>query len=106
MRSAMKIRSRKLLLLAATCFGISASGQVTYQRLLNAGQETGNWMTYSGSYRSWRYSSLDQISRQNASGLRVKWIHQMPTTLTVETTPLVVDGVMYLSEPPSNVVAL
>jgi len=36
----------------------------------------------------------------------VKWIHQMPTTHVVETTPLVVDGVMYFSEPPSNVVAL
>ena len=36
-------------------------------------------MTYSGSYRSWRYSSLDQITRQNASRLKVEWVYQMPT---------------------------
>jgi len=90
--------------------GISMQGQigaqVTYERLLNASKENGNWMTYSGSYSGWRYSSLEQIRRENASKLRVRWVYQMPTTHVVETTPLVVDGVMYISEPPSNVVAV
>jgi alcohol dehydrogenase (cytochrome c) len=102
----MKIRRFTLAWLAATCLQTSAADQVTYERLLNSGKESGNWMTYSGTYRSWRYSSLDQITRQNASRLKVEWTYQMPTTLMVETTPLVVDGVMYLTEPPSNVVAL
>ena len=82
------------------------SGQVTYDRILNAEREPGNWMTYSGGYKGWRYSPLDQINRSNAGQLKVKWVHQMPTTHMVETTPLVADGVMYVSEPPSNVVAL
>ena len=38
--------------------------------------------------------------------LKVKWMYQMPTTHVVETTPLIIDGVMYFSEPPSNVVAV
>jgi alcohol dehydrogenase (cytochrome c) len=92
--------------LAAIYFAVLVPGQVTYERLLNAGKDPGNWMTYSGSYRSWRYSSLDQVTRQTASRLKVEWVYQMPTPLMVETTPLVVDGIMYLTEPPSNVVAL
>lgn len=102
----MKICRLTVVVLAALSWGSSAAGQVTYERLVNAAKESGNWLTYSGTYRSWRYSSLDQITLQNASRLRVEWVYQMPTTLMVETTPLVVDGIMYLTEPPSNVVAL
>src|SRR5207247_703453 len=83
--------------------------QVTYERLLNADREPANWMTYSGTYRSWRYSPLDQIHRENVQKLKLKWVYQMSTqdvgtthqvnaTHTVETTPLVVDGIMYFSE--------
>src|SRR5215470_5566346 len=82
------------------------TAQVTYERLLNADSERGNWLTYSGSYRSWRYSALDQVNRQNAGSLKVAWVHQMPTSHRIETTPIVADGVMYVSEPPSNVFAL
>lgn len=92
-----------LTLAAAAC---SLMAQVTFERLLKADQEPGSWMTYSGNYRGWRYSSLDQVNRQNAGKLKVKWVYQMPTTHLVETTPVVADGVMYFSEPPSNVVAV
>src|SRR5260370_40147057 len=102
----MKMEVLVVTCLAGICAAVLVHGQVTYERLLNAGKEPGNWMTYSGSYRSWRYSSLDQITRQTASRLKVEWVFQMPTPLMVETTPLVADGIMYLTEPPSNVVAL
>src|SRR5713226_1895600 len=102
----MKMRRFTLALFAAASWEASATGQVTYERLVHAANESGNWLTYSGTYRSWRYSSLDQITRQTASRLKVEWVYQMPTTLMVETTPLVVDGIMYFTEPPSNVVAL
>ncbi|HKW99099.1 MAG TPA: PQQ-dependent dehydrogenase, methanol/ethanol family [Bryobacteraceae bacterium] len=94
------------LALVAAALAASLPAQVTYERLLNAQREPGNWLTYSGGYRSWRYSPLDQINRDNAQRLKVKWVYQMPVTDYVETTPLVADGVMYISEPPSNVVAL
>ena len=83
-----------------------ATPQVTYERLLRADAEPQNWMTYSGSYKGWRYSPLDQVNRSNVGTLKVAWVYQMPITERIETTPLVVDGVMYFSEPPSNVVAL
>jgi len=68
----MTIRRLTFALLTAFCWQVSASAQVTYERLLNAGKESGNWMTYSGSYRSWRYSSLDQITRDNGARLKVE----------------------------------
>src|SRR5215471_7656642 len=90
-----------LILLAVTLHA-----QVTYERLLNASKDPANWMTYSGGYAGWRYSELGQINRENVKSLKVKWVYQMHTTHVVETTPLVIDGVMYFTEPPSNVVAV
>ena len=95
---------KKYLLLLTLTGALHA--QVTNERLLKAESEPNNWLTYSGSYKSWRYSTLDQINRQNAANLKVAWVHQMPTSHRVEATPIVVDGVMYVSEPPSNVFAL
>ena len=83
-----------------------AYGQLSYDRLLKADAEPGSWLTYSGNYGGWRYSRLEQINRDNVKNLKLAWVYQMATVHRVETTPLVVDGVMYLSEPPSNVVAL
>ena len=83
-----------------------ASSQVTNDRLLASSKDSANWLTYSGRYEGWRYSELAQISASNAAHLKLQWAYQMPTTLTVETSPIVADGVMYISEPPSNVVAL
>jgi alcohol dehydrogenase (cytochrome c) len=78
---------------------------ITYERLLKATQEPGNWLTYSGDYRSHHYSTLDQITTENVHRLRAKWIYQMHKS-KVETTPIVVDGVMYVTRPPSDVIAL
>ncbi len=78
---------------------------VTYERLLQAGQEPGNWLTYGGDYRSHHYSSLSQITVANVDRLRAKWIYQMHRT-KVETTPIVVNGIVYVTRPPSDVIAL
>jgi len=82
-----------------------ATAQVTHERLLGAANEPGSWLTYSGTYDGWRFSRLDQITRDNVHRLRLKWVHQTRNP-QVETTPLVVDGVMYITEPPSDVTAL
>ena len=51
--------------------------QVSYDRLLHADREPQNWLTYAGSYRSWRYSALDQIRKSNAGNLELKWVYQL-----------------------------
>jgi alcohol dehydrogenase (cytochrome c) len=96
------------LTLAGVIMGQSPSPTgmpVTYERLLKAMQEPGNWLMYSGDYRSHHYSSLNQITVENVHGLRAKWIYQMHRP-KVEATPIVVDGIMYVTRPPSDVIAL
>jgi alcohol dehydrogenase (cytochrome c) len=96
------------LTLAGAMMGQSPSPTglpVSYERLLKATQEPGNWLMYSGDYRSHHYSTLDQITAENVRGLRAKWIYQMHRP-KVEATPIVVDGIMYVTRPPSDVIAL
>ena len=83
-----------------------SSAQVTPERLLDAAQEPQNWLTYSGTYSSERHSTLSQITRDNVSDLEMKWVFQSRTSHAFQATPLVVDGVMYLTQPPNDVVAL
>jgi alcohol dehydrogenase (cytochrome c) len=85
---------------------VPSGAQVTYERLLHADKEPQNWLTYSGSYKSWRYSALDQIRTGNASSLELKWVYQLNAIDKFEATPLVVDGVMYFTQPPSDVIAV
>ena len=79
---------------------------VTPERLVNAEAEPQNWLMYSGNYKSQRYSGLDQIHRRNAAALEIQWVYQLRTLDAAETTPLVVDGVMYITESPSTVIAV
>ncbi len=84
----------------------SLCAQVTSERLLHANDEPQNWLTYSGSYASQRYSALQQISATNVKNLELKWVFQAQSLQKFESTPLVVDGVMYLTQSPNDVVAL
>ena len=90
-------------------FGLSASaarGQVTFERLLNSGKEPQNWLTYSGDYSGRRFSSLDQINTKNARSLVAKWVYQTGATGKLETTPLVVDGILYATAQDDRAFAL
>ena len=80
--------------------------QVTSQRLAAAASEPQNWLTYSGNYSSTRYSPLDQITPANVKNLKLQWVYQAPVAGNWQTTPLVVDGVMYITQRPNDVVAL
>jgi len=79
---------------------------VTWERLLNAADEPENWLMYSGTLDSQHFSGLDQIHKQNVSELELKWAYQIPQLDRSETVPVVVDGVMFITEAPSNVVAV
>jgi alcohol dehydrogenase (cytochrome c) len=81
-------------------------GQISSDRLLNAAKEPQNWLMYSGNYSSLRYSTLHQIDRTNVKNLELKWVFQSQGQPNLQATPLVVDGIMYLTQPPNDVVAL
>ena len=55
---------------------------------------------------SQRYSSLDQVTPENAADLEIKWVFQARSLHKFEATPLVVDGVVYLTQAPNDIVAL
>ena len=99
-------RPTLIALLLATLLPTAAVAQVTFERLLNAADEPHNWLTYSGSYSSNRHTKLDQIRRENVDALELSWVFQAGSLEAFEATPLVVDGIMYLTEPVNNVVAL
>jgi alcohol dehydrogenase (cytochrome c) len=80
--------------------------QVSFERLLRAADEPQNWLTYSGGYDSQRYSRLRQVTPANVRNLEQKWVFQAESLEKFETTPLVVDGIMYLTQAPSDAVAL
>jgi len=85
----------RLLIVAFCLLGASVSAQVTYDRILHADREPQNWLTYSGGYSSQRYSLLNEITRANVHSLALKWVWRPKYLDKMETTPLVVDGVMY-----------
>jgi alcohol dehydrogenase (cytochrome c) len=86
---------------------LSSLQPVTAAELKNAADDSAEWLTYSGSYDGHRHSRLSQINRQNVAQLRVEWERQLSTTLEkVESTPLVRGSTMFVSEPPSTVLAL
>ncbi len=82
------------------------SAQVTFDRLVNAAKEPQNWLTYSGTMMSQRYSTLDQVTPQNVKNLELKWVFQARSLEKFEATPLVIDGIMYTVQAPNDVVAL
>ena len=86
--------------------GMPPFSPVTWERLVNAADEPHNWLMYSGTFDSQRFSRLDQIDTGNVAGLKLVWAHHIPQLDRNETTPLVVDGVMFLTESPSNVTAV
>lgn len=83
-----------------------AFSPVDWNRLLNASSEPENWLMYSGTLDSQRHSRLDQINKSNVSDLEMVWAYQIPVIDRAETVPLVVDGIMFITEAPSNVVAV
>lgn len=91
-----------LLLLAV----MPIAAQVPYERIRNAASEPGSWLTYSGDFRALRHSTLQQIDRENVARLVPKWMYQIRARDPFQASPLVADGVMYISEPPSDVTAL
>ena len=95
---------KRLLFLLTTAVGLTA--QVTPDQLLHADKTPANWLTYSGNYNGQRHSPLTQITPANAKDLEMKWVFQADTLQKMEASPIVVDGVMYFTQAPNDVVAV
>src|SRR5215468_9687424 len=101
----MKIINRVLMCAFIGASAVpSVSGQVTTDRLVT--REPQQWPMYSGSYDGSRFSPLDQINKTNVQRLSLQWVFQSRVRGSHETTPLVIDDVMYLTTPQNHAYAI
>ena len=105
-----RMETARRMVLAGMLVGVLAAGasaqDVSFERLRQAAQAPADWLTYSGSYFSQRYSELDQVTSANVGDLQLQWVYQTPVFGPWQSTPLVADGVMYLTQRPNDVIAL
>ena len=79
---------------------------VTYDEILHSASHPNDWLTYGGNYSAQRFSELKQINKANVSQLKLQWVYQLRKSGIFESSPIVVDGMMYVTEPPTTVTAL
>ena len=85
----------------------STVGLITDQRIINLeSEEPGNWLSHGRTYEETRFSPLTQINKQNVSNLGLAWYKDMGTNRAQESTPIIVDGIMYLTSSWSVVYAI
>jgi PQQ-dependent dehydrogenase (methanol/ethanol family) len=102
--------TRFVLTGAAVLLGAQAQAQsaakVDMKRLLNADKEAGQWMSHSRTFDEQYFSPLKQINDTNVGQLGLAWFVDLPTNQNIETTPLMIDGALYLTLPWSKVLAV
>jgi alcohol dehydrogenase (cytochrome c) len=76
-----------------------ADVNVTDSMMLNAGADENNWLLDGRSYDNQRYSPLNQITADNIKSLGLVAVAQTGMTASFETTPIVTNGVMYITTP-------
>ena len=79
---------------------------VDANRIMHADAEPGNWLSHGRSYDEQRYSPLQQINAGNVSNLGLAWYFDLDSSRGQESTPLIVDGTMYVTTAWSMVKAL
>jgi PQQ-dependent dehydrogenase (methanol/ethanol family) len=99
---------RKLLIgtVALSALVVSGLAQAN-ESVMNAVSDAKNWVIQTGDYANHRYSTLDQINKDNVKDLRVAWTFSTGVLRGHEGSPLVIGNMMYVHTPfPNNVYAL
>lgn len=79
---------------------------ITQKELSNAGQDTQQFLHANGNYDQTRFYPGKQVDRSNVAKLRPAWIFQLDVKESLETTPIIVGGVMYVTTSFDHVYAL
>jgi len=85
---------------------IRAVTKVSSKQIEQADQNQGDWLSYGRNYQEDRYSQLGQITPENLDQLGLAWSIDLGTKRGLQSTPVVVDGIMYLTGPWSVVWAV
>ncbi len=99
---------RRTLLLAAAMLvggGLTASA-ADWNALVHAGNQSQDWLVYGGDLGQSRYVRNAEINTGNVRNLRLKWIFQTGVMGSFSTTPVVENGVMYITTPYNHVFAV
>jgi quinohemoprotein ethanol dehydrogenase len=91
---------------AAAASPAAPQAQVDMARLVGADKDPTDWMSYGRTYSEQRFSPLTKINADNAKNLGLVWYYNLDTDRGQEATPIVVDGVMYITTAWSMVKAL
>ena len=83
-----------------------AISAVSQDMLDRAAQDTQNWIHPNGSYDQQRFYPGDQVNTSNVKGLRPAFVFQTAVLESMETAPIVVDGVMFLTTSFNHVYAI
>lgn len=75
-------------------------------RILGAMDNNAGWLTHGRTWAEERYSPLDRINRDNVGRLALAWHYELDTNRGQQATPLVIDGVIYLTTAWSKALAL
>ncbi|MEN0060544.1 MAG: PQQ-binding-like beta-propeller repeat protein [Myxococcota bacterium] len=75
-------------------------------RLRDASSTSSDWVTYGHNYENQRFSTLDQVHRGKVGQLEPRWTYHTGIKASFQASPIVADGMMYLSTPKNHVVAL
>ena len=99
-------RTAMVAALAALLTPAPSTAQITYDRILDAASDPGNWLTYNGTYSSQRHSGLTQITPDNVDDMELKWMLPNQVFGAWQTNPIVDDGIMYITQRPNDVMAV
>jgi PQQ-dependent dehydrogenase (methanol/ethanol family) len=95
-----------VLLALGACTAEPEAGNVTEARLLAAEGNGDDWLSHGRTYAEQRFSPLTDINDGNVGQLSLAWAVELDTNRGQEATPVVVDGVMYISTAWSKVMAV
>ena len=81
-------------------------GNINTQRIINANQEPHNWLSHGRDYNEQRYSPLNKINKATIENLKLEWSFDMDTTRGLEATPIVDNGIMFVTSAWSIIYAI
>jgi PQQ-dependent dehydrogenase (methanol/ethanol family) len=100
------MRGKALLAAVLLVGGTHAAAAVTWDDLVHAGNQSQNWLLYGGDLGQKRFVPNDEINTNNVQNLRLKWIFQTGVIGSFENTPIVEDGIMYVTTPYNHAFAV
>lgn len=100
------MRKTAMMALGVLLGAAGAAHAATWDEIVAAGTQSQNWLTYGGDLGQNRFWPSQAINTSNVKNLRVKWVFQTGVIGSFENTPLVENGIMYVTTPYNHAFAI